>query len=486
MAAKIDSHCPIAKQAKIVGEWDCMLNQTNIGHNNNKFYVIQMLKKGSEFFVWTRWGRVGEDGQNALKGPFSDQGGGEKEFKSKFRSKTKNKWEDRENFTPASGKYTLIDIDTKVTKKVAAEREDKIRASEKTAPKGKTKVKPSQLDPAVQKLVSLIFDHKVMQGAMADLDIDVNKAPLGQLSDKEVKLGAEVLEELEDQLNKSKPKANKLEELSSHFYTVIPHSFGRSRPPVISDLTMLQVKKDMLNILLDIQDALNLHKQAQDMTSTVANPLDQQYATLKTTLKPLKTKSDDFKMIEAYIAATAGGSKPKIMDAFEIDRAPEGKRFAEHDKLDHRKLLWHGTNVAVIAPICKSGLRIMPHAGGRVGKGLYFASEQSKSAGYTGRSGRTGIMFLVEAALGKEHHILHDNWRLKAPPSGKHSIVAKGRTEPDEKKNLLKKFEGHDVIVPQGKPQKMKEFSKSSFWQSEYLVYKESQARIRYLLKLSM
>ncbi len=40
--------------------------------------------------------------------------------------------------------------------------------------------------------------------------------------------------------------------------------------------------------------------------------------------------------------------------------------------------------------------------------------------------------------------------------------------------------------MPQGKPQKMKEFSKSSFWQSEYLIYKESQARIRYLLKLSM
>ena len=58
MAAKVDSHCPIAKQAKIVGEWDCMLNQTNIGHNNNKYYVIQVVQQGLNYYAWNRWGRV--------------------------------------------------------------------------------------------------------------------------------------------------------------------------------------------------------------------------------------------------------------------------------------------------------------------------------------------------------------------------------------------------------------------------------------------
>jgi len=60
----------------------------------------------------------------------------------------------------------------------------------------------------------------------------------------------------------------------------------------------------------------------------------------------------------------------------------QGERFAAHDKLDNRKLLWHGTNVAVVVAILKSGLRIMPHSGGRVGKGIYFASENGKSSGY--------------------------------------------------------------------------------------------------------
>lgn len=36
----------------------------------------------------------------------------------------------------------------------------------------------------------------------------------------------------------------------------------------------------------------------------------------------------------------------------------------------------------MVAAILKSGLRIMPRSGGRVGKGIYFASENSKSACY--------------------------------------------------------------------------------------------------------
>jgi len=32
---------------EVVDDWDCLLNQTNIGQNNNKFYVIQLLRDSS-------------------------------------------------------------------------------------------------------------------------------------------------------------------------------------------------------------------------------------------------------------------------------------------------------------------------------------------------------------------------------------------------------------------------------------------------------
>ena len=43
---------------KVLSDYDAMLNQTNIGANNNKYYVIQALTQGGKFYTWTRWGRV--------------------------------------------------------------------------------------------------------------------------------------------------------------------------------------------------------------------------------------------------------------------------------------------------------------------------------------------------------------------------------------------------------------------------------------------
>ena len=70
------------------------------------------------------------------------------------------------------------------------------------------------------------------------------------------------------------------------------------------------------------------------------------------------------------------------MNMWRVDRHSEASSFAQHSKLDNRCLLWHGTNIAVVAAILKAGLRIMPHACGRVGRGLYLANEHSKSAAY--------------------------------------------------------------------------------------------------------
>jgi len=50
-----------------------------------------------------------------------------------------------------------------------------------------------------------------------------------------------------EELLKSKSSKG-LTELTSQFYTMIPHNFGRSRPPVIADLEVLQMKMDMLMV----------------------------------------------------------------------------------------------------------------------------------------------------------------------------------------------------------------------------------------------
>ena len=88
------------------------------------------------------------------------------------------------------------------------------------------------------------------------------------------------------------------------------------------------------------------------------------------------------KYIDTYTKQTRSGYRTcQLLEAWKCDREDEIKRFRAVDSISHRKLLWHGTNVAVVVAILKTGLRIMPHSGGRVGRGIYFASENDKSAG---------------------------------------------------------------------------------------------------------
>jgi len=485
----VDDLCPLKNKGKVLDDWDAMLNQTNIGHNNNKYYVIQLIESGGKFYTWTRWGRVGEPGQNALLGN-GTLDAAKKAFESKFRDKTSNAWKDRKGFVAKPGKYTLIEIERSAAAAQKAEEvEEKLRALDKEAAKLQPKARgiaPSKLHPSVERLMSLIFNHDVFRGAMASFDIDVKKMPLGQLTKHQVQLGYEVLEELEDAIGKG--SANLINTLSSRFYTLIPHAFGRHVPPPINTADLLQKKFDMLNVLNDIEIALGLqHKEHEvdEAEELLPNPADKNYLKLKADLEWVDPSARDYAFVKTYMENTAASHyKLKLVDLFRVNRHGEDKRFSDHDDLVDRKLLWHGTNVAVVAAIIGSGLRIMPHSGGRVGRGIYLASENGKSIGYVGWSSNTGVMFLAEAALGREHTITRDDSSLKAAPKGCDCIVARGHTEPDPKHDIEWQFDGKKVIVPQGKPIKTK-FNSSSFSQSEYLLYKESQARLRYVLRIT-
>lgn len=478
---KVDEHCSVS--GEVHEDYDCMLNQTNIGHNNNKFYVIQVIKQNKSYYTWNRWGRVGEVGQSKLS-VFNNPESAIKDFEKKFKDKTKNNWSDRANFVSHTGKYTLIEVDGEQDAEV------KVDTVDGQGAKVTKNVLPCTLDNPTKKLIELIFSNDMFKEAMECMNLDIKKMPLGKLSKLQIAKGFEVLEEIEGAMNQ-KSKNSRLEELSSKFFTTIPHNFGRNRPPTINDKETVEKKKEMLMVLADIELAQTLksetEKAQEEMIETVPHPLDQDYSSLKCRLTLMDKNTETFKIIEKYLKETGNGyRKPKIIDVWEVDRETEGRRFSENEDLENRRLLWHGTNIAVVAAILKSGLRIMPHSGGRVGRGIYFASENSKSAGYVRCCKNTGVMFLSEVALGKECTITKDNSSLKKAPAGYDCVVARGSVEPDPSKDTFITLEGKKVAVPQGKPIEQPQFKDSYFSNSEYLIYKESQCRLRYLLELNM
>ena len=89
-------------------------------------------------------------------------------------------------------------------------------------------------------------------------------------------------------------------------------------------------------------------------------------------------------------------------------------------------------------------------------------------------------MFLVEAALGSPFEITQDDPSLVQAPAGFDSVLAKGRKAPPKDSEF--NIDGKTVMVPQGKPQPVYGASCSSFEDNEFLIYAESQHRIRYIL----
>uniref|UniRef100_A0A674K6E1 Poly(ADP-ribose) polymerase family member 3 n=1 Tax=Terrapene triunguis TaxID=2587831 RepID=A0A674K6E1_9SAUR len=328
LKAKIDSACQLSNgsDAQIHEDYDCMLNQTNIGNNNNKFYIIQLITHNGSYSCWNRWGRVGEVGQSKLS-PFPSLEAAKKDFEKKFREKTKNSWAERENFVAHPGKYTLIEVQH------GAEEEQEVTVKVDSVDGGKRskqRTLPCSLDKATQELVSLIFSNDMFKEAMQTMNIDVKKMPLGKLSKQQIAKGFEALEAIETALQEQPLSSRQLEELSSRFYTIIPHSFGRTRPPTINTQEIVQAKKDMLLVLADIELAQSLQAQKKEeeeeevKVEEVPHPLDKDYELLKCELTLVDPALEDYQVIQTYVEKTGSSyRKVKILNIWKVKREGE-------------------------------------------------------------------------------------------------------------------------------------------------------------------
>ena len=203
----------------------------------------------SDFWTWTRWGRVGESGQSAWLGE-GDLGDAKKHFEKKFKDKTGLKWEER-LAAPKNKKYTFIEKNYEEESPTNKTKADKGTADD--ASKGPE----STLTLPVQQLMTLIFNTENFANAMAAMNYDANKMPLGKLSKSTLKRGFETLKQLAEVIT-DPSLAESLHELSyrqaveqfsNSYYTLIPHSFGRDRPPLISDSERLKKEVELLESL---------------------------------------------------------------------------------------------------------------------------------------------------------------------------------------------------------------------------------------------
>ncbi|KAK5655677.1 hypothetical protein OQA88_5610 [Cercophora sp. LCS_1] len=509
----LDEGCPYATSKVYIDTagviYDASLNQTNASANNNKFYRIQLLVDPSGFHrTWTRWGRVGERGQTAIAGEGSLETAMHG-FLKKFKDKSGLPW-DMRGGNPKPSKYAFIERNYSAD----TDDEDEADAKEEKSAKGK---KPSNwvapkctLHPSVQALMQLIFNQQFFNAAMSDLNYDANKLPLGKLSRATITRGFQALKDLSALFDDralagtlyGKVYERAVEDLSNSFYSIIPHAFGRSRPPIIQSQPMLKKEIELLESLSDMKDTALLMK-LQNVEDDDVHPLDRQYQGLNLDeMTPLDPHSTEYAHLADYLVKTRGATHSvnyAIESIFRIERQGEKARFdsAYAKNAKNRRLLWHGSRSTNFGGILSQGLRIAPPeapvSGYMFGKGIYLADMSSKSANYccSSQSNNTGLLLLCEAELGDPmQELVNASYHAgeDAKKKGMLSTWGQGRTGPTVWKDA-------GCVHPSLNGVKMPDttnapgytgVANASLYYNEYITYDVAQVRLRYLFRVRM
>lgn len=454
-------------------KYGVVLGLTDIQRNKNSYYKLQLLESDSmnKYWVFRSWGRIGTTiGDHKLEN-FENLYEAKQSFLHIYYDKTGNDFTIRENFVKVPGRMYPLEIDYEEQKIVDPE---------------KCKIK-SKLNSSVQSIIKILFDVDTMKRTMMLFDLDMEKMPLGKLSQKQIQSAYEVLTEIYDLIRHNGNKV-KFIDATNRFYTLIPHNFGVQSPPVLNNVDLVEKHRQILDSLLEIECAYSM-LQAESKEENV-NPLDKHYEQLKTKLEPIDKNSEEYKILEKYVRNTHAEShkmyKLEIFNIFKVARQSENRRYKPFKKLENRKLLWHGSRLTNFAGILSHGLKIAPPeapvTGYMFGKGIYFADMVSKSANYccTTTHDSTGLMLLSEVALGNMLECTSAKYITKLP-SNKHSTLGRGRTMPDPK-DSYKREDG--VEIPLGKPITDTNI-KTSLLYNEYIVYDVAQVNIQYLFHMN-
>ncbi|KAG4273580.1 poly(ADP)-ribose polymerase [Fusarium proliferatum] len=286
----LDKHCRLTTYKVYIDPitgliYDASLNKTVSSANTNKFYNIQVLKDpiSSDFKTWTRWGRVGEEGQKATLGNGTADDA-IKQFQKKFKDMSGLAWNDRMD-SPKPNKYVFIECrysphsdyegetsGNEPDKKVAGEQEDKGSPPECT------------LEKPIKELTEFIFGQRCFSNTISALKYDAKKLPVGALSERTITSGVKQLKDLAALLGDPSLASSRwnmgfheaIEQLSNTYYSFIPHAFGRKPPPIIDDESLVKREIELLQSLPNMKAAAELMKNDCN-TRNIIHTLNRQF-----------------------------------------------------------------------------------------------------------------------------------------------------------------------------------------------------------------
>ena len=457
------------------GEYfSCTLNKSNLERNNNKFYILQLLQSDidNSYNLFIKWGRVGVKGKYKLEKCSLEYG--KKKFMLKYKDKTGR------NYKEIKIDYSNDEKDNEKTK---LESNKKKENKENKSTEELHKI----LSDKVIELIELIYDKNILNHQMKEIGYDSSKMPLGKLAKESLEKGYLILKNIEKELQNKSPSKTTLTQLSSDFYTYIPHDFGFQKMYhfIIDSLEKVKSKIDMIETLKDKKVATKIiNETIEDSQSKI---ILNYYQQLHCKINHIPKTDKIYSILEKYLSVKINNKSDysyyntslKLLEAYELKREGEEERYLNN--LSNKRLLWHGTRISNYVGILSQGLRIAPpeapSSGYLFGKGLYFADMSSKSCNYCYPVNNIGLILLCEVALGKIEKRFSTDYSLpNTMNKGNNSILGVGKIYPSDGIFVEK-----NLFIPCEKVSVNNEYAVSF---DEFIVYDVRQVKLRYLLKI--
>lgn len=414
---------------------------TDANNNNNKFWEATLHANGQ---VITRNGRVGSVGAT------NDLGfGGSCLFQSKIREKERKGYK----LVPVLGQSSANPAGNQAVQQAAQEQ-------------------IAQGDPILAKLVRRLTEenrHELLVASGGQIDVNLStgivKTPVGVVTLFNVQTARDYLPKLQTFVAKQDFGNARFAELLNSYLMLVPQKVAAQRGWHEKFLASDDAMARQSSLLDQLESSIEL---AQAEIATQHGLAKGQAPKIFDVKLSVVSDQSVLDMIEKMfreslnIRHTSSRLKPVRVYALSI---PTMENAWNNDgaKLTNKKVLWHGTRTHNVLSILKQGL-IIPRRSGSIaingrmfGDGLYFSDQSSKSLNYSqgywdsGSKDNKCFMFLSDVAMGKTYK----------PKTG---------------------FSG--VIDPQY-DSTFAQAGKSGVMNNEMIIYRTSQANLRYLIEFA-
>ena len=434
-----------------------LLMCSNVTGNNNKFYSIELQTDGSNYQLFSHYGRINgtviTGGVYEIRSGYFSEDSAMKELESIVKKKKRGKTQVK-NGVQYREKYEEVSV---ISSNVGSSNvRNTVSTVSKSVKTGAAISKAFDNFGSIEKKILLQLEKENIHEITSVTNLTyVNgglQTPLGPLTYDTLDKAKDVLTTLSNELVSTNSINNHIRNLNSQYFSLIPRGFGNK----IQD-------SDLVVTGIDLNNEFDLIKQMETaITVSDSNSDKKMDLTFHIEIAPKSV----FKSIRDEIERTrkhTNLSRYKVKQVYQVENFKERKKYESYadkllinskksHKLDYKEVdLFHGSRNSNVLSILVNGFNVPPASAGHVtgrmfGNGVYGADSSTKalnySAGYWGgRSNKFNntFIFVTRFALGK----VFETTRAKKDgvPKGYDSIFAKGGADLKNNEYIVPKTE---------------------------------------------